>query len=240
MTVAVRLLGWVLPFTLLGCGGGGSGAGTGPASYSFVTPALNAQREFARTIVDDAGNTIHLTELHSVTLVNSDGSYAEAVTDPTHTVITANGTSYSIIGQTLQYDSTGHVLASAQIGVPTAVCTYAPRGAGPFFPLQVGESWVADYSMSCEAAVPVSFSQTGTVVDLESVTVPAGTFMALRLTSTLAWTDGNGTTHTQTISTWRDIASGFGVKESVAESYSGNPVLVGHPVQITLELQRQS
>jgi hypothetical protein len=61
----------------------------------------------------------------------------------------------------------------------------------------------------------------GSVADLEAVTVPAGTFSALKLQSTLSWTDLDGTTITQTVTNWRDVRTMFSVKEIVAIAYSG-------------------
>jgi hypothetical protein len=63
--------------------------------------------------------------------------------------------------------------------------------------------------------------QNGTVVDVEQVTVAAGTFTALRLVSTLTWTDSAGTQRTQSITNWRDVASSVSVKQSISISYAG-------------------
>jgi hypothetical protein len=50
-----------------------------------------------------------------------------------------------------------------------------------------------------------TYTQNGTVVDLESVTVPAGTFNALKLQSTVTWTNADRTTRQESVTNWRDV-----------------------------------
>ena len=75
-----------------------------------------------------------------------------------------------------------------------------------------------------------TYEQTGSVVDVESVTVPAGTFSALKLQSTVTWTDSQGTTRTETVTNWRDTATSHSVKENITVVVGGTPPTTGYPV----------
>jgi hypothetical protein len=123
----------------------------------------------------------------------------------------------------------------------TAVtCTVAPHGAGPDYLLTVGKAWALNCAITCGTVTPNSYAQTGSVVGTESVTVPAGTFLAIKLQSTLTWTDPNGTTRTESIGTWRDANTAIVVKRIINIAYSGTALLNGYPVTTTTALQSQS
>jgi carbohydrate-binding DOMON domain-containing protein len=74
------------------------------------------------------------------------------------------------------------------------------------------------------SVAPITYSQMGSVIDVELVTVPAGTFSAIKLQSTLTWTDTLGTTRTQTVTNWRDVATSIWVKEEISYAYSGGDI----------------
>jgi hypothetical protein len=119
-------------------------------------------------------------------------------------------------------------------------CTYNPHGVGPDFPVMVGTTWSLAYTFGCGTNTPVSYTQTGSVVDVETITVPAGTYSTLKLNSTVQWTDANGTTHTQTVTNWRDISTMISVKEVVSIAYSGTIPTNGYPVSSESTLQSAS
>jgi hypothetical protein len=75
-------------------------------------------------------------------------------------------------------------------------------------------SFHGSVTMSGGTGNPVSYSQSGPVVDVEAVTVPAGTFVAIKLQSTVTWTGSGGTTRTQTITNWRGLAAAYSVKQT--------------------------
>jgi hypothetical protein len=54
------------------------------------------------------------------------------------------------------------------------------------------------------------------------------------------WTDANGTTRTQTISNWRDIATTVSVKQEISIAYSGVIPASGYAVSRTIVLQSAS
>lgn len=235
---------------LAACGGGGGGSSTPSSStpsstttYNFVPPTLNASAVYALTTVDNSNNTINQVFDTQVTIVNSDGSFVEHVEDPTHNAITANGTSYAVPTQDINVNNVGFEISYTSTppnGVTTS-CTYTPHGSGPNHPFAVGDSWSSSWNLICGSAAPVAYSQTGTVMDTETITVPAGTFSAIKLQSTISWTDLNGTTHTDARTTWKDVnGSHLKIKEVDTYSYSGTTPAHGYPVQRTSVLQSHS
>jgi hypothetical protein len=224
-----------------GCGGGGSGA-MAPTTYDFIAPQVNSQRNYSQTIVDNSNNTIDETISETVTAVNSDGSYVVLSEDPSHNSIVVNGTTYSVPTETINVNNFGQDTSysfTAANGTQVT-CTYDPHGNGPNYPFTVGDTWTLQYTFACGAAAPVTYSQTGTVEDVESVTVPAGTYSAVKLQSTVTWTTAGGTTITQTVSNWRDAATQLPVKRTIAIAYGGTIPSHGYEVSSELELQTEN
>jgi len=238
---------------VVGCGGG-SGSGRGGTSgatpaltavtYNYVAPTLNAQFAFARAIVDNSNNTINETFIATVTSVNADGSYVIQQNDPSHNVITANGTLYSVPTATINVNSSGQDISETGLSTGGAVtCTYTPHAAGPSYPLVVGDTWSSSWNASCGSNATVAYTQTGSVVNTESITVPAGTYTAIKWQSTISWTDARGTTHTDSRITWKDIAPGHShttIKEQDSYSLSGTIPTSGYAVTVIMVLQSQS
>jgi hypothetical protein len=75
---------------------------------------------------------------------------------------------------------------------------------------------------------------------VESVTVPAGMYSALKLESTLTWTDLAGTTRTQTITNWRDVNTLISVKQEISIAYSGTVPTTSYAVSREILLQSAS
>jgi hypothetical protein len=226
--LATLIVGGML---LSGCGGGDSGDGSG--SYAFAMPVLNSQRLYAETVTDNENNTINLSYTETVTAVNAGGSSTVLQEASTPGAIIVNGTNYAIQTQSITVNNSGQELSYQ---LPTSgggwgtPCVYNPHGPGPDFPLTVGMTWSLSYTIGCNPALPV-YLQQGTVLDVESITVPAGTFMALRLQSMITWTDAHGTQRTQTITNWRDVATSVSVKQSVSIAYAGTLPSTGYAVQ---------
>jgi hypothetical protein len=226
---------------LPGCGGDSSGGSGGGDStlHAFVTPAVNSQRLYAETISDNQHTAILLSYTETVTAVAADGSYTVVQQDPNNESLVVDGTTYFIQMETLSINPSGQTTAYtfAAPGGVAITCTYAPNGPGPDFPVAVGITWTLDYTLGCGTQVPIAYVQNGTVVDVESVTVPAGTFTAIKLQSTISWTDALGTTRTQTVMNWRDLLTLVSVKESVTIAYAGTLPITGYPVSREIVLQ---
>jgi hypothetical protein len=241
---SVRALPWfgVVLVAATGCGGGGSGASSSGRSYDFLPPPINSVRSYSEAVVDNSNNTIDESYTVTVTALNSDGTYVELSEDPSHNSVLVNGTNYSIPTETQSLNDSGqetsYVYTAAGGGLIT--CTYDPHGDGPNFPLSVGDTWTLDYTYGCGSGSPVSYSQVGSVVDVESVTVPAGTYSAIKLQSTVTWTDSGGTTRTQTVTNWRDVATLISVKQQISIAYSGILPTTGYAVSREILLQTSS
>jgi hypothetical protein len=72
------------------------------------------------------------------------------------------------------------------------------------------------------------------------VTVPAATFTAIKLLSTVTWTTSEGTTRTQTITNWRDVATSQSVKQVLSISVSGTLPTTGYAVSRQIQLESTS
>jgi hypothetical protein len=224
---------------LSSCGGSSNDDGI---LYAFVPPTLHSERTYSEMIVDNENNTIDLSFTDTVTAVNGNGTYTVLQEDPNHESVVVNGTDYLVQTQTIQVNNSAQELSYAYVDTAGAPlnCAYTPHGAGPNFPVAVGMTWTLKYTFACGGQTPVSYVQMGTVVDVESVTVPAGTFNAIKLQSTLTWTDAQGTQRTQTVTNWRDVLTSISVKQSVTIAYSGTLPTTGYAVSREIILQKHS
>jgi hypothetical protein len=237
---------YVLPsvvLALVSCGGGGSGGATNNpgmgTSYPFMAPILNSTRNYSETIMDNSNNTIAISFSDAVMTVNADGTYV-VLFRPSNPSVIVNGTNYGGPPETQTYNTSGQETVEVYTSGTAYTCNFDPHGSGPDFPLQVGMSWSLDYTYNCNGGAATTYVQSGTVSDVESVTVPAGTFSAIKLQSTLTWTDGQGTTRTQTITNWRDVATSVSVKQEVSIAYSGTLPTTGYAVSREILLESTS
>jgi hypothetical protein len=223
---------------LSSCGGGGDA--TPGTSYPFVAPVLNSVRTYSDSIKDSSGNTIDFTITTQVTSVISDGSYTETTSSPDGPN-SVDGIAYGIPEDGIYNNQGQEISYSYPISAGgTGTCTFDPHGSGPPFPLSVGQTWQLPYTYSCNGSAPTSYVQSGTVSDLESVTVPAGTFNALKLQSTVTWTDSQGTTRQESVTNWRDVETLRSVKQVHTFTLSGTPPTGTYVVSETQELQSAS
>jgi hypothetical protein len=207
-----------------------------PSSYNYATPTVNQTRKLQRTLVDDAGNIITLKPIETVTAVSAN-TFTVAQTDPDKQGFTFGGTTYAVQPLISNRNASGQVLNTVtKAAVPPVTCTDSPHGAGPDFPLYLGKAWSISYTEACVSSPPVKYTQTGSVVGLEDVTVPAGTFFAVKLFSTLTFTDAAGLNHVETVTSWRDAATGRLVKQLTDYGFDGAAPTTGHPVSETLVL----
>ena len=236
---------------LVACGGNGDDdASTGPTTppagtttYPTVTPKVGATESFVTTRVDNSNNTVNGTYTERVASANADGSYAIQTNDPTGSVVTVDGITYRYNPTLSNYDTDAH-LASEAITLAngsTQNCAYTTV-SGEFspYPSWVGQGWAATRQESCTPGTVETIVESGSVQALESVTVPAGTFTALKSTSVQTWTDANGQNITETTVHWSDPAySLFTIKTIVTYVRSGN-VPTHYVTTDTIELQSRS
>jgi hypothetical protein len=220
------------------CGGGDSAP---PTTYEFVAPQTGFQRVYAETLIDNSNNTINESYSQTVTDVNADGSYV-LLEEPISAPIVVDGTTYSIPIETINVNNQSQNTSYSELEADggTETCTYAPHGPGPGYPLTVGATWTIEYTVTCGTAAAITHTQDGNVLDVESVTVPAGTYTALKLQSTDTYTDAKGATISETTTNWRDIATLFSVKRTSTLVYSGTLPITGYAVSLQTVLQSET
>jgi hypothetical protein len=213
---------------LSGCGGGSDNDPGSGTAYAFVPPVVNSTRTYGETIVDNANNTILIGYTQTVTAVAADGTITEMQQSTTGGSIIVNGTNYAPLTETETYDGssgqeTSYTYTPASGDAVT--CTYDPRDGGPDFPLRVAQTWTIDYTFACGSESAVTYQQTGS---------------ALKLQSTVTWTDLQGTTRTQTVTNWRDTATSHSVKEDITIVVSGTLPTTGYAVSREILLENTS
>lgn len=232
------------------CGGGGGsgddgGAGAGPntppagtTTYAQGTPVVGTSDVFVTAEVDDSNNTIDGTYTQRVASVNADGSYTLTQVDPTGDAPVVNGIDYRFAPVTRTFDGKGEQLSAdfTLADGTTRDCTFLTAQGHPT-PWYVMQAWESVVEESCTPGSSEPMVIAGSVVNLESVTVPAGTFTALRLEETQTWTDANGQKISASVTHWVDPAhSLFTLKTITTYTRSGN-VPAHYVVSQTVELQ---
>ncbi|WLI89532.1 hypothetical protein Q4S45_23055 [Massilia sp. R2A-15] len=240
----------LLATALSACGGGGGGGGGGAApatvtvaaaSYAYVAPQAGAQLAYADTLVDNLNSTINRNLSSSVTAVGAGGGYTASEVDPSHDRIVSGAVDHTFYPTVYNYDAMGRATSwnvTGAAGVPVQCQVTGAQPAGAPSPLTAGQTWNASYVETCGAGAGIAYSQTGSFVGIETVTVPAGTFNAYKFVSTTTWS-ANGRTTTEAVTRWRDTAaSGSRIVKSVAAfSYSGAEPPQGALVSETQTLQ---
>jgi hypothetical protein len=235
----------LLALTLIaGCGGGGGGgesaAGGQAATYTFVRPKLGTRLVYGEQLVDNRNNTVNRTIVENVTAVNADGSFAVHEEDPSHNQFFSGTVDQTAYPTDYQYNASGQPLSwvvNRGNGV-TVSCVISGGLSGAPSTLASGQGWTTSYTQTCGSGTGTAFNQTGTLVGLETVTVPAGTFSAFKFTTTVTMT-ANGTTRTETVTRWRDAsgADSHVLKSTSVFSYSGTAPASGALVSESRELQ---
>jgi hypothetical protein len=223
---------------LAACGGGGSSSSApGATEYSYHMPDPALRASYARVDVDNSQNTINLGFTESV--VASSGSGFTLDREDTGAGVTVNGTHYGGTSTIEVHDSGGNVLTrqtlSGQSGV---ICTFSPREALFPYPLHVGQTWSTTALANCTDGQALSYSLSGgQVLGVESLTVPAGNFEALKLQYRLAITSSaSSIVHTIDITLWLDTLSSRMLKVAQLHSYSSTPP-TGYVLTTSIVLQ---
>ena len=234
---------------LVGCGGDGGGGdsadgGTPPpgvTTYSEVTPTLGSVDTFTSVWVDEAMNTVTEGFEERVTAVGPDGSYQLTLDDPSNQTITVNGITYHYNPEVAQHGATS--ANNAESGytdtLPSgakATCTVAFQSGVHAKPYYVGQTFSTHDTVTC-GSVTTAYVTAGSVAAFESVTVPAGTFSALRETYSTSWTTAAGQAIVEHTDLWMDPAHGFFTIKRVSTYERSGNVPLHHVDQQTVELQ---
>lgn len=228
-----------------GCGGGGSGisASAPPpaaAAYTFAHPTAGAHLVYGDTLIDNLSNTINRTLATDVTALNADGSFATREQDPSGSHVVSGTVDHTFYPTDNTVNAAGQRVAWSVTGAAgnTVSCSVTAGHAGAPSPLTVGQSWSASYTEVCGAGAGIDYTQSGTLMGVETLTVPAGTFSAFKFLSTTAWTV-NGRTTTATVTRWRDASAADSriLKTLAIFTYAGSAAPQGALVSETQVLQ---
>jgi hypothetical protein len=224
------------------CGGGGGGATTpgGPTSWPMVAPTVGATSVYGVTSIDYTTSTVLTSYRDQVTRVDGDGTYAIYRDDPTNSGATVNGIDYSLAPATLDFDAQGRE-TGFDIASTGAACTFTPLDSGHALPWTVGQAFTDSVSETCGGGpVSITYATTGTVASLESVTVAAGTFQALKIQATETNDTPDGYHVVTTVSKWVDPQHSFFTLREV-DLTTTTPTSAYHYVQSrTVELQSRT
>jgi len=146
-------------------------------SYAFPSPQLGNATTFAVSDVFVNGVTTSSSYTDTVTAVNANGS---------HTVQRQGGDAPRLLSMT----ATG-ARAAQTFTVNGNSCSYTPPRVVFDFPLHFGKSWSSAWAYQCQLGYRENGALSGRVVAIERVTVPAGTFDALRIALTFNYTNSN-------------------------------------------------
>jgi hypothetical protein len=237
------LTGLVAATLLSACGGGGSTGGAASSSasvatYRFVPPNAGAHLVYADQLVDTLQNTLSRTATDDVMAVNADGTFTVHEEDPSHNHFVSGTVDQTLYPTDFQYDAAGQVTATTvDKGTTVAHCTYQGSQGAPAT-LAVGAGWNAQYTETCDGGPGVTYTQSGTLAGVETITIAAGTFSAYKFVSTTTWTV-NGITLTESATRWRDASGGDTrtLKMVRTIAYSGGTPAAGALVSGSRELQ---
>jgi hypothetical protein len=125
------------------------------------------------------GNVLSRNYTQTVTAVNADGSYG----------IDRIETS-GVLGERYVNDRSGNRMLRF-IASTNNNCAYEPRREYLNFPLYVGKSWAANWHYGCAIGYREDAAHTARVEALETITVGAGSFEALRISFHTSLTNSN-------------------------------------------------
>jgi hypothetical protein len=191
-----------------------------PQEFTRPLSKVGDVRSFSitETLLNGTLRTIPTSE--TVTAVAIDGSY------------TSNSlTGSSIYIRTRTSTADGSLLTTLG-GAPGSVkCTATPAARYFEFPLFVGKTYTASHAYSCgPTGYSVNRSITATVVAYEEITVPAGTFKALKLNSVLTGTNATdlpGGNYKVNSTCYIDTVSG---EELKCDNAYGYPIVGSPPI----------
>ena len=222
-----------LCLALSGCGGGGSDI----TAATLAAPPVGSKIEYQITDIDDSRNVISWQLESKVLSSSADGSYsASFVGNGGNNVV--NGARYGTVNEVDSYDTRNALVSYSIQGATPVTCTYA----APVPPLPLtsptGAGWpdVASH-VDCSNGNAFNISrQEGSRIGVESVTVPAGTFVANKVQFKRVVT--NLTTlgvRTEQRTGWYDTVSGRLLQASTDFTYANTKFTSGYLIH---ELQK--
>ena len=212
----------------------------GTTTYEPGTPVVGATDVFRITDVDDSNNTIVIGFTQTVQSVSGPHSYVLTQVDPSNNAAIVNGVDYHFNAATITFDQEQETSVSDTSETGTVQnCSDTPQSGGHPSPWWVGQSFTRSTQESCTPGDVRTIDDIGTVAALEQVTVPAGTFTALKLQTTETWSE-NGQNVTEQVTHWVDPSRWFfSIKTTIVFTRSGN-VPAHYVASQTIELQSRT
>ena len=145
--------------------------------YSYVTPTVGDYQTYTSTETTGNGtSTFNYTK--QVTVVNTDGSYTHNHLNGSNAITRIETRSATGRRQTRTYTSNNNL------------CTYI-YNTDTSYPRYVGKTYSHSWTYSCTAGYRETAAQTSSIVAMEQISVPAGTFNALKIQTTINFTESN-------------------------------------------------
>ncbi|HEY9029558.1 MAG TPA: hypothetical protein VIP05_35045 [Burkholderiaceae bacterium] len=237
---------------LAACGGGGDAAppapppppapAPAPQSYDYVAPGVGGSDTWLRTLTDDQGHAVDMQLRVRFTQANPDGTMVWTFDDPTGVDVAQDGLTFRVVPEVEDVSATGGALdyTLTRVDGSTEHCVYgAGNGTGVAAAdaaahrlavlaatraegLVVGKTYTGSFTITCAGQPAITYHSTAIVEGLEDVTVPAGTFHALREQINQDWVVG-GFTNTSSTTMWRDTAHSLLPVMSIQDTTHGDP-----------------
>lgn len=155
-----------------------------PQQYTPKEAVLGAISTYALSDTYVDSTTQQSTYSRETTVVNPDGSYTSD-----------SKNSSNVVTDTYTANADGNRLSRTYVSgsgiVVGNLCTYTPSREYLNFPMYVGKSWASTWEYACTAGYHETANLNATVLNAEQVTVPAGTFDALRVRLATTLTNSN-------------------------------------------------
>lgn len=249
-------------FHLVGCGGGGGETSTSSTTpnvktssavtYTFIPPVNGETLTYVETLIDNLSNTINRTIIQQTTAVNADGSYVDKVYDPLGNKYVTGTVNHTFYPETINYSKSGNSI-NWIIELDTGVSEECTNTFGTLYgnvsnPIESGQSWSQAFTTTCtvspngngiKSPAPTTYSNIGTFVGTETITVPYGTFLAYKFEHTISWLNLSGTTTTRKSTNWHNTIDTRILKSESSYTYSGTSPPQGSLVTYTRVLQSQ-
>ena len=207
------------------CGGNDTAAPPPPPpaaqSFNYYPPALGETAIWSRTLTDSLGTSVAMQIRRHVTAANDSGGVEFTYDDPTATDVVEDGITFRTTPEVAEVDANGSTTtytntnvdgtqitctygaATSSAGVARQLAAQALRHAESF--VRIGDSWTSTYTITCGSGAPVTYTSNAAVEPLEGVTVPAGTFQAVKEIVNVSYTVGN-VQYANGETLWRDPA----------------------------------
>jgi len=249
---------------LAACGGDGGSPAPAPAPspaaptvFSYVPPAIGETDVWTLTQTDSLGSSVSMQLRQRVTDGSDSGGRVFAYDDPTGTRVEQDGLTFWVEPQTANISAVGNTIDytwTSTTGVQTT-CVYGSASSNTGGSIQAADRAVAlsalrlqslkpgdilngSYTLTCGSNAPITYSTMISVLPLETVTVPAGSFQVFKEVVSTTWVF-NGFSNSRGATLWRDPArSMFPVKvdETIVRGDTSKPY-ISH---VTRELQSRS